>query len=235
MSELILVRHGQASFGAESYDKLSAQGARQIEILADYWRTLGDQFDHLYSGELKRQIETAEGLRSLVTAPDAIQVHPGFNEYNGEPIISLYLRDHAAADGFGDNVQLPITDRKTFQLVLEAATTRWINDTLEASNADAGYESWRDFQARVHGALDELMQRHTGGSRVLVSTSGGVIALALQRALQLPDNQVLATNWMVHNSSVTRLVYGRGKVSLASFNSLAHLEVPAWRDLITFR
>ena len=79
------------------------------------------------------------------------------------------------------------------------------------------------------------MQRHTGGSRVLISTSGGVIALALQRALQLPDNQVLATNWMVNNSSVTRLVYGRGKVSLASFNSLAHLEVPAWRDLISFR
>lgn len=235
MSELILVRHGQASFGAESYDKLSSQGVRQVEILADYWRTLGDQFDHLYSGELKRQLETAEGLRALVTSPDAIQVHPGFNEYNGEPIISLYLRDHAAADGFGDDVRLPITDRKTFQLVLEAATTRWINDTLQASNADTGYESWRDFQTRVHGALDELMQRHTGGSRVLVSTSGGVIALALQRALQLPDNQVLATNWMVHNSSVTRLVYGRGKVSLASFNSLAHLEVPAWRDLITFR
>tara|TARA_R100001039_G_C1851170_1_gene111547 strand:+ start:536 stop:1243 length:708 start_codon:yes stop_codon:yes gene_type:complete len=235
LSELILVRHGQASFGAESYDKLSAQGVRQVAILADYWRTLGDQFDHLYSGELQRQIETAEGLRPLLVDPDAMRVHPGFNEYNGEPIISLYLRDHAAADGFGDDVRLPITNRKTFQLVLEAATTHWINGTLQASAGDPGYEPWRDFQARVHGALDELMQRHKGGSRVLVSTSGGVIALALQRALQLPDNQVLATNWMVHNSSVTRLVYGRGKVSLASFNGLAHLEVPAWRDLITFR
>jgi broad specificity phosphatase PhoE len=79
------------------------------------------------------------------------------------------------------------------------------------------------------------MRRHTGGSRVLVSTSGGVIAMALQRALQLPDSQTIATNWMVKNSSVTRLVYGRGKVSLATFNSLSHLEVPAWRELITFR
>jgi len=234
LSELILVRHGQASFGADSYDKLSPQGIRQVGILADYWRSLGDQFDHLYSGELKRQIETADALRPLVAGGKTSQIHPGFNEYNGEPIIRLYLRDHAAAEGFGD-LQLPITNRKTFQLVLEAATTHWINDSLQASAEDRDYEAWRDFQARVHGALDELMRRHTGGSRVLVSTSGGVIALALQRALQLPDNQVLATNWMVHNSSVTRLVYGRGKVSLASFNSLAHLEVTAWRDLITFR
>lgn len=235
MSELILVRHGQASFGAESYDKLSPQGVKQVAILADYWRALGDRFDHLYSGELKRQLETADGLHSLVSERKPIQVHPGFNEYNGEPIIRLYLRDHAAAEGFGPDLQPPITDRKTFQLVLEAATTHWINDTLRATADDQDYESWGDFQGRVHQALDELMAQHTGGSRVLVATSGGVIALALQRALQLPDNQVLATNWMVNNSSVTRLVYGRGKVSLAAFNSLAHLEVPAWRDLVTFR
>lgn len=235
MSELILVRHGQASFGAESYDKLSPQGIRQVEILADYWQALGDQFDHLYSGELKRQIETADCLRPLVPGQHETLVHPGFNEYNGEPIIRLYLRDHAASEGFGADVQLPITDRKTFQLVLEAATTHWINGTLRPSADDIDFEPWREFQARVHVALDELMQRHTGGSRVLIATSGGVIALALQHAVQLPDNQVLAANWMVNNSSVTRLVYGRGKVSLACFNSLAHLEVPAWRDLITFR
>lgn len=235
MSELILVRHGQASFGAESYDKLSPQGVRQVEILADFWQTLGEQFDHLYSGELMRQIETADCLRELVPAQQGAQIHPGLNEYNGEPIIRIFLRDYAQAEGYGADLQLPIRDRKTFQLVLEAATTHWINGTLQATTDDNDFEPWRDFQARVHGALDELMQQHTGGSRVLISTSGGVIALALQRALQLPDNQVLAANWMVNNSSVTRLVYGRGKVSLASFNSLAHLEVPAWRDLITFR
>lgn len=79
------------------------------------------------------------------------------------------------------------------------------------------------------------MSQHTGGSRVLIATSGGVIAMALQRALQLPDNHTIEVNWMVNNSSVTRLVYGRGKVSLGSFNSLAHLQTPQLRDLITFR
>lgn len=232
MSELILIRHGQASFGADSYDKLSPTGVRQVQILADHWQGLGETFDHIYSGTLQRQLETANCLRKLV--PGETVVHPGFDEYNGEPIIRMYLRDHASKEGFS-GLDLPIRDRKTFQLVLEAATRHWIDDTLVTADGDEDFLPWRRFQRRVHEALDELMAKHTGGSRVLISTSGGVIAVALQRALQLPDNQTIATNWMVNNSSVTRLVYGRGKVSMASFNNLAHLEVAQWRDLITFR
>jgi broad specificity phosphatase PhoE len=79
------------------------------------------------------------------------------------------------------------------------------------------------------------MARHDNGSRVLVSTSGGVIALALQRVLGLPDAQVIAANWMVNNSSVTRIRYGGGRVSLSLFNGLSHLEKPQLRDKITFR
>ena len=52
MSELILVRHGQASFGAESYDKLSATGVEQAKILAQHWQGLSENFDHIYSGTL---------------------------------------------------------------------------------------------------------------------------------------------------------------------------------------
>ena len=89
--------------------------------------------------------------------------------------------------------------------------------------------------ARVHGAIDELMARHTDGSRVLISTSGGVIALALQRVLGLPDAQVIAANWMVNNSSITRLRYGGGRLSLTLFNGLPHLEKPQLRELITYR
>ena len=84
-------------------------------------------------------------------------------------------------------------------------------------------------------ALEEIMQTHTSGSRVVLSTSGGVIAVALQRALSLPDEQVIACNWMIHNSSVTRLVYSGSRVSMGTFNNLAHLDTPQLRSLITFR
>jgi broad specificity phosphatase PhoE len=233
MGELIFVRHGQASFGAQSYDKLSPLGEEQVQLLAAHWRETGEHFDHLYSGALLRQRETAQILRPLVAEEaGSARIHTGFNEYDGTPLIDIYLRDHHPAD---EPLSLPIHDRTLFQRVFEGATARWIAGELTPTSRDSGFEHWRDFQARVHGAMDELMATHEDGERVLVSTSGGVIALALQRALALPDSQVIATNWMVNNSSVTRLRFGDGKVSLAQFNALAHLEKPGLRDKITFR
>lgn len=233
MSELILVRHGQASFGAQSYDKLSPLGIEQVQLLAQHWQDTGERFDQLYCGQLLRQRETAALLQPLVAeAKQDPAIHSGLNEYDGTPIIDLYLRDHHRSD---TPVQLPILDRKEFQLIFEAATSKWIEGDLLAQPQDTDFEPWLDFKARVHNTFDELMARHGNGSRVLVSTSGGVIALALQRVLGLPDAHVIATNWMVNNSSVTRIRYGGGRVSLALFNGLSHLENPQLRDKITFR
>ena len=76
MSELILVRHGQASFGQKSYDKLSDMGIEQVRILARHWQTVGEEFDHIYAGSLVRQQETAQELLSLVKGnPGQPQTH----------------------------------------------------------------------------------------------------------------------------------------------------------------
>ncbi|MFM1896515.1 MAG: hypothetical protein RLZZ385_1589 [Pseudomonadota bacterium] len=235
MSELVLVRHGQASFGAASYDKLSPHGEEQIRLLSRHWQALGERFDWIYAGSLQRQLETAAGLLPHVPAVSAPIVDPAFNEYNGDPLISVYLREHATKEGFPPGLQLPIRDNRLFQQVFEAATAHWIRGSLHPDESDLGFERWEDFQQRVHGAVDALMERHQGGSRVLISTSGGVIALALQRVLRFPDEQAIATNWMVHNSSVTRIRYGRGRASLTVFNSLAHLEQPDLQHMITYR
>ena len=66
MSELVFVRHGQASFGQKSYDKLSELGIEQARILAQHWQALGEEFDHIYAGSLLRQQETARELLPLV-------------------------------------------------------------------------------------------------------------------------------------------------------------------------
>jgi len=236
MSELVFVRHGQASFGADSYDKLSQAGFEQVKLLSRHWQDLGETFDHLYAGDLRRQQETAgELLHHVEETQRDVKVNAAFNEYDGEPLIAIYLRDHAEAGGFHPELRLPIPEERLYQKVFEAATAKWIEDELEPSAEDEGYEPYRAFQARVHNAMDELMARHQQGSKVLVSTSGGVIAMALQRVLGFPDEQVIATNWMIHNSSVTRVRYGNGKVSLTLFNNLAHLEKPDLRELITYR
>jgi len=236
MSELILVRHGQASFGAESYDKLSDKGVEQVKILSQHWQALGERFDHIYSGTLLRQRETAHELLPLVKGEPTASVQlTGFNEYNGDPLIRAHLRDMREAGDLSGPAQWPIQDERLFQRIFEKATARWIVDDLDPRDDIADFERWSDFKARVYAALDEVMARHGSGSRVIISTSGGVIAMALQRVLNFPDDQVIATNWMVRNSAVSRIIYGRGKLSLTQFNNLAHLETPEKQQLITFR
>ncbi|MEX0964960.1 MAG: histidine phosphatase family protein [Pseudohongiellaceae bacterium] len=236
MSELVLVRHGQASFGTASYDKLSEKGVEQVRILASHWQELGERFDYIYSGTLLRQKETAKELLCLVDgAPTASIENPCFNEYNGDPIMRVYLRDHAEDAGFELPISWPINEERLFQSVFEAACAKWIRGELDPGSEDENFEHWADFQSRVYSVIDEIMALHTSGARVLISTSGGVIAMVLQRVLQFPDQAVITTNWMVRNSAVSRVKYGQGKVSLTQFNSLAHLERPGLEHMITYR
>jgi len=236
MSELVLVRHGQASFGADSYDKLSELGVTQVQHLCQHWQSLGQQFDELYCGTLQRQQETAAELLPLLADP---QGQPRqldtLNEYSGDPLMQIYLRKHAINEGFDPAITWPLREERLFQKVFEAATARWIDDALEPDAQDHEFESWSQFRQRVHQTIDDIMSRHGSGSRVLISTSGGVIAMAMQRVLEIPDRHVISTNWMVHNSSVTRIKYGGGKLSLTQFNSLPHLEKVDLQQLITYR
>ncbi len=236
MSELIFVRHGQASFGAETYDKLSETGIRQAQILADYWLDRGDTLDYMYSGSLLRQRETADPLLPMLKdGSNRYRTHEGFNEYSAAPLLDIYLRDHVERDITDAAVTANDLEKKFYQPTFEAATNKWIEGKLKPSTADADFETFAAFQSRVCQAVEEVMEAHGKGSRVLVSTSGGVIAMALQKVLGFPDKQVIATNWMVKNSSVTTIQYGGGRMSLTQFNGIPHLDTVEHRSLITYR
>lgn len=58
MGSIYLIRHGQASFGADDYDVLSPTGIRQAEILGRHLAELGISFDRCLAGDLRRQQHT---------------------------------------------------------------------------------------------------------------------------------------------------------------------------------
>ena len=62
MGSIYLIRHGQASFGADDYDVLSATGVRQAEVLGEHLASLGLRFDRCVAGDLRRQRHTAEAV-----------------------------------------------------------------------------------------------------------------------------------------------------------------------------
>src|SRR5690606_13783070 len=96
-------------------------------------------------------------------------------------------------------------------------------------------EAFADFKQRVCAALAEVMAANSKGRRVVVSTSGGVIAIAVQSVLDIPDEQAINLNWMVFNTSLTRIPFSGSRKSLSVFNSISHLERPGFTDKITYR
>lgn len=228
MSELYLIRHGQASFDSDDYDKLSDTGHQQAAILADYWQSLGVQFDAIYSGSLLRQLETAAGVSKQV-AEQQPTVLEGLNEYSGDQVLTAYRQQFAEQDGFSAAGNMK--DRKYFQRILETACQRWVKGELESENL----EPFAEFKQRVRDALEHIMSGNAKGRQLAVTTSGGVIAIAVQSILHMPDEQAINLNWMVYNTSITRIPFSGSRKSLSVFNAIPHLERPGFIDKITYR
>jgi broad specificity phosphatase PhoE len=225
VSTLYLIRHGQASFGSDDYDVLSAHGREQVSHLASHLHALGTLPDALWSGSLRRQVDTAQIL-AKGTGLDP-QVDLAFDEYRAEPLIEAWLARQGGAEADAWR-RAPARD---YQRMLEAAGLAWIRGELD----DAAHELWPVFRARVGRGLEALMHGTGRGRRIAVCTSAGVIGAAVGHVLGLDDRQALSLSWSVHNASLTVVLYDARRASVSSFNALPHLERPGLQHLVTYR
>ncbi len=237
MGYLVLVRHGQARTFEKESDQLTPLGQAQARALGEFWIRQGTAFDEVYSGTLVRQRRTAEIAGAPFTEAGqpwpALQTTPELNEYDSVGILgrmaaALAERDagfRELAVAFEANRHAPDRNRY-FQKMFEAVTTVWLNGELEVD----GVESWQAFSKRVRGEMKRIVSAEGGGRRVAIFTSGGVIGLAIQTALDAPPRQALEINWRVRNCSLTEFVFGKGRISFDSFNSIPHLDDPTLRS-----
>ena len=208
MGVVLLVRHGQASFGSDDYDVLSETGWAQGRLLGRWLADRGVAPSAVTRGSMRRHRETAEAAGWGEAAVD-----PGWDEFDHLSVVAAYP---GAPEG-------PM-DRREFQRVFERATARW-------TSGEEGYdEPWPAFRARVTRALtDACAQAGPGGTSVVV-TSGGPIAVACA-ALVDPDadDATFARLWSrfnttLVNASYTRVVVGSTGARLLTFNEHPHLE-----------
>jgi broad specificity phosphatase PhoE len=236
MSEIYLIRHGQASFGAENYDRLSELGVRQGRLLGRHFAHLQTAFDAAYCGCLERQRKTAEAFAEAYRGPERALpptlTAAAFDEYDSfavwETLLPVVLAEDPALARDGQNFQ---SDRKAFQRLFSRVMSRWVGGGIEAP----GVPRWVDFKARVRQGMEEVAAAQGAGKRVAVFTSGGPIAVAVQSALGLADQAAIELSWQVMNASVTRLKYSRRGMALSGFNDIAHLELEKDSSLLTYR
>jgi broad specificity phosphatase PhoE len=241
MSVLYLVRHGQASFGAANYDKLSELGERQMRALGKYWVDWGLKIDAVYSGTLDRQTKSAACAQEAFLAahkkfPDPVIV-PDLNEYETRHLlgasISTVLAEHPEIAKLAKELSAsgPVdlaANKKAFQKIFAAAMDLWVDEKLSLP----GMETWRQFTTRVNAGIDRVIKEQASGKTVAVFTSGGPVSAAVQRAMKCDDKTALELGWVIANGSITEFRFSGDKFSLATFNATPHLSEPA---LVSYR
>jgi broad specificity phosphatase PhoE len=95
--------------------------------------------------------------------------------------------------------------------------------------------SWSSFAAGVTAGIHDIIDRSDRGSQVAVFTSGGPIAAAVGSVMGLAAENTVALSWRLVNASITRFIFGDGRISLATFNEQGHLEREGDSGLITYR
>ena len=225
MSRIYLVRHGQAAFGTDDYDRLTETGIAQCRQLGRHWRAIGRQVDLVYSGTMRRQRESAEAFAQSAAeqggAPLAVRPLAGIEEYDHLALLAA----HRAAGPEDDAV----LDRRTFHRRLSAALQAWASGEL------GSVEPFRKFQDRCGAALETLLREIGRGRTAVLFGSAGSLAAAMQPALGLADRDLLRLKLTFFNTGVSSLLFDGETITIESLNAVSHLEQPAFTELITHR
>lgn len=220
MGSLLLIRHGQASFGSDDYDRLSPLGHRQVQWAADELARRDVTPRTVRHGSLRRQTETAAPILGLEEAT----VDPRWNEYDSDDLMGAHSASTVRLHGS------PHISSRDFQSILEDALHAWV----AAGDASDAHETWPQFRTRIQAALSDAAASLGSGETGVVATSAGVIAAACTLLVGGDAETFVRFNRTGINASITKVVTGRSGLSLVSFNEHAHIEVHG-REFVTYR
>ena len=221
MSVVLLVRHGQASWGAEDYDVLSPLGEQQSRVLGAALAARGVRPDLVVRGAMRRHRQTAEATIGGAGWDADVVEDAGWDEFDHRQMLEL----HPPTVGEGEDLT-----RAQFQQWFEEATRRW----TEAEHADDYDESFVAFGDRVDAALRRIVDRVEAKQTAVVFTSGGPVSWVASSLLDGGAGVWSQLNPVTVNASMTKVVVGRRGATLVSFNDHSHLEA-AETDLLTYR
>ncbi|WP_350279995.1 histidine phosphatase family protein [Kribbella sp. HUAS MG21] len=217
MAVIYLIRHAQASFGARDYDKLSALGEQQAAQLG---QTLKDvQPTIVLSGSMRRHQQTAS------LAGFTAEVDPGYDEFDHQEVIVAHKPAYKRHAVMVADLARRGSPKRAFQEMFSAATQRWVD------GGDGYTESFAAFCERSESAVRRTAGQLGKGETALVFTSGGPIAAVTSRLLSGGDGLWTKLNPVTINTAITKVVSGRGGLTVVSYNEHVHLGA----DLLTYR
>jgi broad specificity phosphatase PhoE len=227
---IYVVRHGQAAFGTDHYDRLTEIGFTQARLLGAYLARRNIRFDAVFTGTLRRQTETAqaifEGHPELGSKPSP-EIFAALDEYKPEAVM-MALTGSFPAPAPAAARRDPVVVREHFR-VLREALLAWAEDRTSPE----GMPAWKAFQDGAVAAIIAARQRFPDG-HVLIVSSGGPIAAIVAGALNAPPASAVELNLRIRNSSLTEFASTPRRHHLVSFNGLPHLDTNPDPALTTY-
>ncbi|MFC3151706.1 histidine phosphatase family protein [Litoribrevibacter euphylliae] len=234
MAEIFLVRHGQASFGAEDYDQLSDLGKTQCKRLGQFMSNFA-QDALLVAGSLRRHYQSMESFEegyggSCEKLPMQLAELDEFDHENVLHVAYPHFKDRAVMVAELAKSDYP---RKRFHQFFQESVMRWISGEYD----DTYRESWPDFKQRIEQGLNSIRaltrDERNRGRPLIVFTSGGPISTIVRHAMGLDDRATFSLNENLANSGVTRLLSSEDRISVSYINNYSHLQLEP--NLISYR
>jgi len=231
MTTIYLVRHGQASFGAESYDKLSPNGEQQAKLLGRYLDDILKEAPYVVAGSMQRHQQTAKISLAECFPESEIVTIPAWNEFNHQQVFAQYEPRFNQPELLKADVAQHENPRAYLSKIFEGAIERWTGGDYHHEYE----ESWPAFKARVENGLQHLCDElaNTQPRYAVVFTSGGVISVVVGKLLGLSPEKTFALNWAIANTSLTTLRLVGNEAQLLSLNE-HHFIKAKQPDLLTW-
>ncbi len=234
VTELILIRHGQADSAGENYDQLTDVGHEQARRVGRWLAVNGYQFDRLYHGGLNRQQQTlaaiCEELSPGGAGMPAIEIHTSFAEFDLRVwgIVANSLR-HGHAEFttlFKEWNRARHENARDKGDIFKRLTGHILKAWVAAGDGFTEAESFPAFQRRVLQALEIRSYGHATeihSSKILAVTSGGPISLLTGHILGLDLARTLGLMRRIVNTSIHHFVFEQQQWQLVGFNMVPHL------------
>ncbi|MFC7490807.1 MULTISPECIES: histidine phosphatase family protein [unclassified Knoellia] len=229
MSRIILVRHGQASWGKKDYDKLSDLGYEQARVVGAALTERGITPTTVVSGSMRRQRDTAAGLVAAAGWPLEPVTDNAWDEYAHAAILTAYKPAYRSMTVMKADLARTMRPRKAFDEMYAVATERWV-----AGEHAADYdEPFATFGARVLSGLTPVVENLGRGETAVVVSSAGAISWVAASLLGGGAPVWTSMQRVIANASLTTVSIGAGGPVLRTFNDTSHLEHTP--DLLTTR
>lgn len=226
MTWIYLIRHGCADTAGSDYDRLSLQGKKQADLLADYLIKEDLNIKFFATGTLRRHIETSEPFLKLyvgkTTDLSPVRI-PEMDEIDVKVWLGqmhkLKKEDPEFPGLFEEWKALRSENhdaRKQFLRLTEKVVRSWAQDE------DRSELSFRAFHDRAAETIKKIPALGDEEACVIFS-SAGPISVLVAKSLGIEGIAGLSFMQRLMNTSITLMKMENGKLDLHTFNSTPHL------------